>query len=196
MKNDGPTQIEVLKTLHPLAVGWLVDRSVRTIRDASDLPRQENGRIDARAVLAWAGRRQPGPKLDNHHQEQLLVLASYFAGEVFSASAAREIVAFADALTARFGDSALIVIARALLDACRKEAEQYELPAQVTEAEVRAELQQRRNAVAWEQLRHAVTCERCGRLRRGSTWIKAESPAGYVVTTDICPECSARYAPE
>ena len=46
--------------------------------------------------------------------------------------------------------------------------------------------------LAFESMRVAVTCETCGKLRRGRTWVKASAPNGYVVFLGTCPACASK----
>lgn len=46
--------------------------------------------------------------------------------------------------------------------------------------------------LAFESMRVAVTCEICGKLRRGSTWVKTSAPNGYVEFFGECPACESK----
>ena len=134
----------MLQRLTQQAAGWLIELNGRTLRDHNEIPRDADGRYNARDLLRWAAERVPRPKLDDADYERLLLVADQFTwtfnGECPDGMAVGTYNAM-QALEAKHGDGVRVLLADLLMEWLREEDywQRWE-PKPPTAAEVRAEL--------------------------------------------------------
>jgi len=180
-----------LENLHQATVAWLLGVDPRDLRGRIDIPRKPNGRYDASAAVVWIRNRINRPKITDVDQEKLLIITDYVAGELSSLRALRTIVKQFRELRECYGEFALVEFAETLVEVLRAVAENNPPPSLADEQ--RAQREERRHQAeiqARDEMRTAVVCEHCARLRRGDKWLaRKKPPADFLVVTDICPNC-------
>lgn len=193
-KLTGAEQIVVLQQLKQQAAAWMLGVNSRSVRDMTTLRRADGKYYNARDVVACAASRIPPATLTDDETERMLVIAEEIASETLTSGLA--IARFADLLQQRYGDAGLIAFTNQLLERCREvwDAHEYKQP---TDSQLLERLHQERQKeseqAARARLNVAVVCMTCEKLRHGGKWIKADPPAGYVVSWGYCPKCDLKH---
>lgn len=180
-----------MENLTQQAAAWLAGVSARTLRDYSDLRRSADGTYDAREVLVWSARRVPHPDFDDEQIERLMLASEFLYGV---AGGDVELLTILDELKSvreKYGDAGLAEFAKLLMREWSISIEPYRQKAMAGESEDDAR-QLREEAKARAEFRISVVCEKCGKLRKGRTWINASPPAGYLKMFGFCPEHSRK----
>lgn len=190
-------QIRTLRNLRQTAAAWLLGyKSARSLRDCPDIPRTPSGGYDAAELLAWARRRQPRPDFSDDDIERTLQVIDWTITD-----SARCLLDYLTDLQRRFGDGGLLLYLDEMMAVLRRCAHvEPEIsptpPGPMTRAEeyeiITAE--NRKRLITWhhQRLTIRVVCERCGRVRHGRKWAKAELPDGQPSVNGTCPDCEAK----
>jgi hypothetical protein len=188
------SQIKMLQNLKQSAVTWLLGyASSRSVRDLVDIPRNPDGGYDARALMQWArGRFVQRPELPDDDVERIRQTVEWTTGETEAC-----LLALLDDLRQRFGDGGLLVFISELLAYCRGSnsapLDDSPLPDSIPHDEARqilaGELKQRRETWFRDRARIRVICDKCGRLRNGRRWLKADPAPGEPSVKGRCPTC-------
>jgi hypothetical protein len=176
----------------------LLGISARTVRDYP-LPRAEDGTYNIRDVIQHCRGRIARPELPDDDYERVLVLVERFIRGLDDGATVGIQRAISDLVEPR-GEGALLVF----LDEFHKQVAddagywqedlRWDPP---TDVEVREQLERQRKEHAEfvatvRDLKYAILCDKCRKLRRGRNWVKEKPPAGYHVTYGLCPECDGK----
>jgi len=190
----GPQEIAAMETLSQQGAAWLLGITGRALRDRPDVPRNADGTYNARQLVEWARGRVEPPELTDDEVERLLLIR-HFAVDCAMGPQIIPVMETLTELQRKYGDRGLAAMAQLLLSMWRvEEAIHREYFAEPTAAErEQAEAARRRQAMeeaARAELRIAVVCERCKRVRHGRRWLETSPPAGFVTMPDTCPRCA------
>ena len=188
-KLTAPQQIQVLHSLTQQAAAHLVGMTPRHLRDQG-APRNEDGTYDARALLVWSSAASNTTEIDDADIERMFVIADYLHVECLSDSALLVIVDYLRQVR-QSGPTRMVAFVTVLLDEwgyfrdhLTEKIDDPLLPLNLMDEAAKAR--------AWELMRVAVKCDQCGKLRRGTTWVKDSPPNGYTVQLGECPACEAK----
>ena len=195
-KNDmtAEQQKQVLSNLKQATAAWILGVNGRTLRDRTDLPRNPDGTYNVRDLFAGIERTSTVPHLDTDDLEKVLVISDkLYNGYAAGPSA----VGIFDALTEledKHGPGVFIAFVRELLQdwgySVEIDRKEYSpLTREEIQERIEAEIDEERQAMAADNLKVAVVCDNCHKLRRGRRWVKSKPPAGYVVSGSVCPDC-------
>ena len=196
MAKTGKTQqIDTLQHLNQGSVAWLADLSQRSIRDAYDLRRHDDGSYDVRDVFAWLQGRDgsPPPRMPDQDYEVLLTISEglCFARDQAAAGMLREFRRWQGVYGA---EHLLTMLGRAMVDYLEDyvdfETRQDCPEVRKQQEAARREAEMESRAIA--ELRIATVCPRCKRVRAGRRWIKGTVPSDFYVVHDDCPDCAKR----
>ncbi|NLF73915.1 MAG: hypothetical protein GX575_33315 [Candidatus Anammoximicrobium sp.] len=190
-------QVRMMRNLRQTAAAWLVGfKSARSLRDAPDIPRTPGGGYDAAELVGWARRRQPRPEFSDDDIERTLQVIDWTITD-----SARCLLDYLTDLQRRFGDGGLLRYVDEMMAALRRCAHvEPEIsttpPGPMTRLEENRllETENRRRLEMWHRQRLAVrvVCERCGRVRHGRKWAKAELSDGTPAVNGTCPDCESK----
>ena len=170
-------QIATLRRLHGRAAAYLAGVSYATLRDRADqCPPDEDGSYDGQSVCRWAARRFGAMNLSDVDREELQRLGEALALDLtLSSCALRRILP--DYLR-RHGPHGVMVLLTELCDQLDEFG--FECP------DVPAAGTERIYSLA-ARLELPTICDRCGRTRNGTTWIKRPRPKDYFAGE--CGDC-------
>lgn len=185
-------ETQMLASLTQAGAAHLLGISGRSLRDYVDAPRTDAGGYDGRTLVEWWSKRgqRPATMSDDEAESLALLGDDVYSGisEVGAAAMAARLHELHDRHGADFlRELGALVIAQ--VEAVAKAAQQFPID---LEAQRQAQAQAARQQEAFAQLRIAIVCETCGRLRRGKRWIKAEVPRDHARIGAGCPDCDAK----
>jgi len=201
-KLTGAEQVSVMKNLSQQAASWLLDVNGRSLRDDGNVPRQANGKYNARELLAWASKRLPEVKFSDEELEAVFTLADCLGEEITRT----RFFAYIDDLDRRHGASGVASFWREItlylhdeiedsrnccLKACQPKSEaeiQSEIRRKV-EDEIRREAREAEESRLIDEFKSYTECVNCGRIRRARRWVHEPAPKGRVQLQSVCPEC-------
>ena len=185
-KLSGPQQIKMLGALNQQSAAWVVGVEPRTLRDKG-APRNEDGTYDARELLAWSSTASSTTELDDSVMERCLNVAEFLECEIHTDTALAAIVDLLRELRST-GSEHLLAFSAVLLVVLAERRDR--LPKTITEPmHPRGVMDTEARKLAYESMRVATTCPTCGKLRRGTTWLKADVPRGHFQFVGECPAC-------
>lgn len=196
-KLTGAQQIEVLKNLTQQGAAFLLGLSPRCLRDHPESPRSADGTYDARALLSSGMLHRDLPELSVDELEKAFAVAEEFVHQITP-----PILRFMRGIRERHSDAGLSAVLVVMLDYWAELVDDNETEPtdqqirEKLESEIDARLQSAQRDRLHQQLKVAVRCEHCGKLRRGREWLKARTPVGYVEAGSICPSCDKKPAPK
>jgi len=183
-----------METLSQQGAAWLLGITGRALRDRPDVPRSADGTYNARQLVEWARGRVEPPELTDDEVERLLLIR-HFAVDCAMGPQIIPVMETLTELQRKYGDRGLVAMAQLFLSMWRvEEAIHREYFAEPTAAELARQETERRQRVMEEaaraELRIAVVCERCKKVRHGPRWVEGSPPAGFAAMPDTCPRCA------
>lgn len=169
------------------------------MRDRLDVPRNDDGSYDARAVAEWSVGRRQLVDMTDAEVERCYCIADLLHEASYELSGS--VVATIRGLQTKYGERALATFGSVLLERWSYTVDRYpedwRPPTDEEQQRYEREEQERQRAkdlddAARAELRVAFVCDRCQKLRRGRRWVDEEPPVGYVVTDDVCPACTIK----
>lgn len=188
---SGPDQVQVLKALRQATAAWLLDIRPRSLRDAIDAPRSNDGRYDGQQLVKWARGRMERCELTDDDVEKCLRIADSIVVGNASGVSALKIVNMLHDTREKYADQGLLAFIDILMTKLTEAAEWFPPPtAEEVERERLVARRREEYSKAERELRIVTVCEKCERIRHGRRWLKRRPPADHAVTGDLCPDCT------
>ena len=186
-------QIVVMQSIGQQGAAWLLGVTTSWIRDHGfELPRDKNGKYNARELLEWRISRPVDVEFPDGEKERLLQAADIVAVEIGGAAFAIQKLLLS--LREQYGDAGLAEFARAVVAAVGDDPAQPATDAEINGLQDAEASQQRwfsRSRQCTESLTKVHQCEHCGKVRNGSRWVKAGKKHCEVgrVRMGLCDRC-------
>jgi hypothetical protein len=190
-------QIAIMQRLTQKAGGWLLRfKSVRTLADRTDAPRNEDGSYSADALVAWSRQEMPAVELADADLEGVLHLASNFASD--AEGHVSGVVRILSGIKRKYGAPGMAAVAEIFLADVK--SYQARFPSPYDRPKTPEEIQEECEKEAADRIAGLPTwdahndcrvlsqCERCKRYRWGRRWLVPPLPRGYVSLWAFCPE--------
>ncbi len=186
-------QIHEIHHLSQAAAAELVGLHAKTLRERTGVPRSPAGTYDGPELVQWLAKEIEVLKLDDAEHERVLIAIDIVKN--WEDRWVNPVVAVIEALVAEHGTAALAVVGQEILDQAKSEV-QRSLGWRISRGPTWEEFQEKERreeaeAEAVRNLRIAVVCEDCDRVREGRKWVRKKVPVGYVTWPEICPACLA-----
>ena len=184
-------QIHEMQNLTPRAAAWLADVPASTLRDAAAMvPPDREGNYDAREVTKWINARRLS-KVSDDDLEMIYRATEYRLNHGHRGPVGRVI----KEMRAKYGRGADGWFVDILLEAAEFEGtEPPERYRRISDEELLARAKsayaRESNARSEERLDVAAVCTECGRLRKGSRWVKAKPRLDERTIDSICQDCA------
>ncbi len=187
----------VLESLSQTDVAWLIGKPSSWVRDQNHKFERNNGRYDARQVVAVMGSEFTAATLGDDLLEPVCHLCDDVAD--FAVCRFRPAVELLEGIERRHGAPGLAAVAVRLLEVLRERAESEPETRHPTEQEIReraeAEIDRLATIDARQTYKRLVTCGKCHRYRWGSKFRSGPIPNGYAIVDEItCPECESKQS--
>jgi len=188
-----PQQTNELQRLKQQAAAYVLDCNGRTLRDRSDVERNDDGTYHVHALIAAAAGKTRLAKLTDDEIE-----FCHRAADVLDPSTEGALLTVYDGLRAieqTHGPAGLAAALDTMLEAWRHDADYWRWEATqrrpLTEADIRERIEREQERdhqyTAEASLQCVASCDSCDRVRRGGKWVKGPAQPNERTYVSHCP---------